>query len=129
MEVLYEMEKDFVCTVCPLGCKIKAEYEGKTIHRITNACCPHGRMYVKNEILNPVRVLTSSVAVQGGVYPLVSVRTDGFIPKELMQQAMAVLHEVVVAAPVQIGDIIVKNLLGTGVNVIATKNVAKCEVD
>ncbi|MCL2060354.1 MAG: DUF1667 domain-containing protein [Oscillospiraceae bacterium] len=70
-----------------------------------------------------MRVLTCSVKIEGGVYPLVSARTDRMIPKALLREAMACVNRMKLKAPVSAGDIIIKNIAGAGANIIATKNI------
>jgi CxxC motif-containing protein len=72
------MKKEIICTICPNSCRIKVEYEGFKILNIDGAKCKKGEEYVKNEILNPVRVFTGSVMVEGGNFLLASVKTNCF---------------------------------------------------
>jgi CxxC motif-containing protein len=81
--------------------------------------------YAEKEISNPERTLTTTVKVNNGHLPLVSVRTNKPIPKNKIFSTMDLLAKIEVEAPVKIGDPIVQNLFGTGVNVVATKNIAK----
>jgi len=75
------MEREFVCIICPNGCRIKVDYEGTNIKNIKGDECPKGKEYVKNEITNPLRVFTGSVLVENGDFSLVSVKTSVPIPK------------------------------------------------
>ena len=85
--------------------------------------CPRGDAYAKKELTNPTRIVTSTVRVAGGRLAMVSVKTESDIPKGKIFDCVKALKDVEVTAPVKIGDVIVENVAGTGVNVIATKNV------
>ncbi len=117
--------KRYICIICPNSCEIEAEYSGKNITKISGQTCKKGEEYVRKELTAPERGLTSSVPVHGGAMPLVSVKTSKTIPKELMQAAMEKISGAGMDAPVKIGDVVIKNILGTGADVIATKNVPK----
>lgn len=118
------MKKEFTCICCPLGCQITVtEENGQLI--ITGNNCPKGEKYVKDEMTNPTRMVTSMVQVDGGEIPVVSVKTKEAIPKEKMQDCIEALKGVTVNAPVKIGDVILEDVADTGISVIATKNVDK----
>ena len=120
--------KNLVCVLCPLGCKIKVEIDDEgNIVDLSGNRCPRGKEYAEDEIKNPKRVVTTSVKVQGGELPLASVKTDGPIPKERIFDLMKMLKRITVSAPVKIGDVVVKNVFGTGVNVVITRSVEKKE--
>ena len=105
------------------GCRIKVKAENAEIKEITGYSCPKGKDYAKEEFLNPTRILPTTVKVNGGNFPLVSVKTAKPIPKKLLMEAMKKTAEVEVEAPVSCGDVIIENLLDTGVNLVATRNV------
>jgi CxxC motif-containing protein len=117
------MKRDYVCIVCPNGCSLSAEVEDGKILEISGGLCPKGRAYVESELTNPKRTVATSVHVLGGELPLVSVRVDASIPKADIFRLMDEIRPLRVHAPVRIGQVILRNLWGSGVNVIATKNV------
>ena len=117
------MKKEMICIGCPMGCYLIVDYDGKTIRDISGNRCKVGLEYAEKEISNPERTLTTTVKVKNGHLPLVSVRTNKPIPKNKIFDAMDLLAKVEVEAPVKIGDPIVQNIFGTGVNVVATKNI------
>lgn len=114
------MKKQMTCIACPLGCQLTVEYEGTEVLSVSGNTCKRGDAYARTEIVNPTRSLTSTVRVKGGVHPVVPVKTAGPIPKDKMFEAMRYLNTVAVKAPVSLGQVIVEDLLGTGVNVVAT---------
>ena len=119
------MKRTFTCIVCPNGCEIDAEYEGKEVLSVTGNLCPKGRTYVTQELADPRRTIASSVRVLGGALPLASVRLNRPIPKDRIIDVMAEIRKKTLTAPVHIGDIVIGNVLGLDSDVIVTKNVDK----
>ena len=119
------MKREFICIICPNGCRISVEYEGTNIKNITGDECPKGKDYVKNEITNPLRVFTGSVLVENGGFPLVSVKTSSPIPKKYLKKIGEITRRIKVKAPVEIGQTIASNLLGEKVDLIATRKIEK----
>jgi Uncharacterized protein with conserved CXXC pairs len=117
------MIREFPCVSCPLGCLLRVGLKDGKIERIEGNRCPRGEAYAREEITDPKRVLATSVKVLGGDYPLVSVRTDRPIPKRLIPTIMEIVRGLCVKAPVEIGQVLVANLAGTGANLIATRRV------
>ncbi len=109
-----------------MGCQMKVtlDDDGKFVSVKGNRC-PKGEAYARDEVTDPKRVVTSSVKVVGGKMQLVSVKTDGTIPKRLILDAMKSIKSSSVDAPVKCGDKVIKDLLNTGVNVVATRTVDK----
>jgi len=114
---------NLICIGCPLGCPLTVEMEGNEVKSVSGNTCPRGDAYAKKELTNPTRIVTSTVRVAGGKLPMVSVKTESDIPKGKIFECVKALKDVEMTAPVKIGDVIVENVAGTGVNVIATKNV------
>ncbi len=120
----YKMEtKEFTCIRCPLGCNVVATLEDGKIVKIEGNTCPRGAEYVTNELTDPRRIVTSLVKVAGGELPVVSVKTASDIPKGKIFECLDALKTVTLTAPVHIGDVVVPDVCGTGVNVVATSNV------
>lgn len=119
------MNKELLCIICPLGCSLNVKYTKKTIHKISGNRCKLGLDYAKKEIIKPERTLTTTVKVKNGHLPLVSVRTNKPIPKNKIFETMNLLANIELVAPIKIGDVIIKNLLKTNANVVATKNIIK----
>lgn len=118
--------REVVCILCPLGCKIKIELDEEgNILNVSGNKCPRGKKYAEDEIKDPKRVVTTSVKVLDGELPLTSVKTDGPIPKKYIFELMKILKGVTVKAPVNIGDVVVRNIFETNVNVVITRSVGK----
>ncbi|MBN2878813.1 MAG: DUF1667 domain-containing protein [Clostridia bacterium] len=115
-------EMEMTCIVCPVGCVMHAEMDGENI-QVTGNGCKRGYTYAVNEMTNPTRMVTSSVLVKGGDMPLVSVKTKEAVPKGKIDEIVSLIKQAEVKAPVNIGDVIIKNAAGTNVDVIATRNV------
>ena len=117
------MEKrELICIGCPLGCPLTVTMEGEQI-TVAGNTCKRGDIYARKEVTNPTRIVTSTVRITGGSEAMVSVKTKEDIPKGKIFDCVKALKNVEVAAPVHIGDVLVKDVAGTGVDVIATKNV------
>ncbi|MBS6445974.1 MAG: DUF1667 domain-containing protein [Clostridiales bacterium] len=114
--------RNLICIGCPMGCPLTVTVDGESI-TVSGNTCPHGAEYAKKEVTNPTRVVTSSVGISGAAIARVSVKTASDIPKDKIFDCMREIRGTAVKAPVRIGDIIIRNCAGTGVDVIATKNV------
>ena len=114
---------NLICIGCPLGCPLTVEMVAGEVKSVAGNTCPRGDAYAKKELTNPTRIVTSTVRVTGGKLPMVSVKTERDIPKDKIFDCVKALKDIEVQAPVKIGDVIVENVAGTGVNIIATKNV------
>lgn len=116
--------RNFICINCPMGCNLEVKTDGGE-YEISGNSCDRGIEYALSEMTNPRRVITTSVFVNNGAHTTVSVKTSREIPKDLIFQCIEELAAVKVDAPVKSGDVIVKNILDTGADVIATRNVDK----
>ena len=118
------MEKrELICIGCPLGCMVSVELSDGEITSITGNTCKRGEDYARKEVTAPTRIVTSSVMVTGGHLDMVSVKTKTDIPKGKIFDCVKALKGVSVKAPVHIGDVIVPDVAGTGVDIIATKEI------
>ncbi len=118
-------KKSFNCILCPLSCRIKVILDNNTIKSIKGYKCPRGKEYIIQEITNPVRILTTTIRLVDSKQKLVSVKTDKPIPKNLLLDAMNYLAQIEVRPPIEIGQILVENLLDTGANIIATTKIER----
>ena len=110
---------ELICIVCPQGCHLKVDEENG--YDVKGNSCPRGAEYGKKELVNPTRVITTTVAIEGGIYRRIPVKTAGDIPKGMIFEIMDEINKVVVKAPIKVGDVIIENVLGTGVNVVSAK--------
>ena len=115
------MKRELICIVCPRGCALSCELtEGGEFISVSGNLCPRGKTYAVNECTNPQRVVTSTVRCADG--EVVSCKTAGTVPKGLMFEVMKAINAVVASSDVKIGDVIIENVLNTGVDVVATSN-------
>ena len=116
-------EKTITCIGCPMGCQVTAAIEDGEVTEVTGNTCAIGDRYARKEVVCPMRVVTSTVRVEGGNLPVVSVKTSGDIPKKKIAQCMRRIRDIKLTAPVVAGDVVVKHIVGTDVDVIATKDI------
>lgn len=112
--------KTITCTACPLGCEISVAMEDGKITDISGYTCHRGEAYARAEATDPRRTLTTTVRVQGGGSPLVPVKSQKPLPRGMLFDGMKEIKRAAVKAPVGIGDVIIKNILGTGIDIVAT---------
>lgn len=117
--------KNLTCINCPMGCALTVEMDGEKVVNVSGNTCNRGDAYARKEVTDPTRIVTSTVKVAGGQADTVSVKTREDIPKEKIFECVRELKDVKVQAPIRIGDVIVANIANTGVEIVATKNVAK----
>ncbi|HHX66507.1 MAG: DUF1667 domain-containing protein [Miniphocaeibacter sp.] len=116
-------EKNLICISCPIGCHMTVTLDKDTVSKVEGNTCKRGAVYAEKEITNPTRFVTSTVKVKNGQVERVSVKTELDIPKAKIFEVMKEINSVEVAAPVKMGDIIIENVAGTNVNIIATRSV------
>jgi CxxC motif-containing protein len=120
-------ERKLTCIVCPIGCRLNITLQDGRIGNISGNRCKRGYAYAEEECTAPKRMLTSSVWVTDGIYTLVPVKSEKPIPKERIMQCMETIRKVKVQAPVRAGDIVIKDVCGTGVNIVATRSILRNE--
>ncbi len=117
------MQKNIICVACPMGCAVTVDIaDNGEILSVSGNTCKRGDTYAKAECTNPVRSLATTVKVNGGVYNVVPCKSAGSLPKNMIMDCMKVINAAQADAPVALGDILVKNILGTGIDIIATNH-------
>ncbi len=115
------MIREMTCVACPLGCQMTVEIsDANEVLSVSGNTCKRGEKYAHDECTNPVRLLTTTVKVNGGVLPVVPVKTSAPIPKGKMFECMKVINNEVVDAPVKMGEVIISDICDTGVDIVAT---------
>ena len=118
-------EQTITCTVCPKGCRVTVAFDGAgNVKKISGYSCSKGEKYAKAELINPKRVLTTTVRVEGGKKPVISVKTDKPIELKKMMDCMALLSQFRAKAPIKSGDVLVENIGKTKANLVATSETA-----
>jgi CxxC motif-containing protein len=113
--------KDIRCIICPTGCLVHVEnINGELI--IEGHSCKRGEEYAKEEFVSPKRILTTTMQVQNGFLPLVPVRSDKPIPKEKLKETLKLIAETQTKAPIKMGDILLQDVLGLDINIIASRD-------
>lgn len=116
--------RELTCIRCPLGCPLTVRIEGDQVE-VTGNSCGRGEEYGRKEVLSPTRVVTSTVRVMDGALEMVPIKTKQDIPKDKIFDCMKEIRKTVVSAPVSIGDVIIPDCAGTGVSIVATRNVER----
>ena len=116
------MEQIITCISCPVGCRMTVQVEGGEVVSVAGNTCKRGETYARQECVAPERMVTAVIPVAGSPMPL-SVKTRTPIPKAKIQDCMAALAKVQLTAPIAMGDVVLPDVCGTGVDVIATKAV------
>ncbi len=120
--------RELICIGCPLGCALRVEVnEAGEAVTVSGNTCKRGEEYGLREVMSPTRTVTSTVRVIGGKAPVAPVRTKSDIPKDKIFECMKAIRAAAVQAPVKIGDIVVADAAGTGVDVVATKDIEQEE--
>jgi len=119
------IEQEITCIVCPIGCKILIRSSENQFELLDGNKCKRGIDYARSEALDPRRMLTTSVLVNDGEWPLVSVKSSKPVPKAKIYSVLKEVKKVNVKAPIKSGQIIIKNVANTDINIVATKEVNK----
>lgn len=110
------------CIMCPMGCEMTVTIENGTVASVKGNTCPRGDKYARDEITAPKRMLTSTVSIEGGMLPLLPVVSADVLPKERILDCAVYLRKIKIRTPVKTGDIIVKDILGLGVDIVASRD-------
>ena len=115
--------KELTCIGCPMGCLLTVTLDGGEVKEVKGNTCAKGDIYARKEVVNPTRIVTSTIKIEGGDKERISVKTANDIPKSKIFDVMKEIDAAKATAPCKIGDVLVKDVAGTGVDVIATRNV------
>ncbi len=110
-----------ICITCPKGCSLEVTHDGQTVIKVSEGC-KRGKEYVQRELTDPRRMVATTVRVRGGLHPLLPVATAAPFPKPLILDLMAELRTLDLVAPVKMGQAVLSNALGTGIDVIASRD-------
>ena len=115
------MTRNLTCIGCPMGCQLTAEIENGMVASVSGNTCKRGEDYARKECVAPMRTITGTVRlIDGRILP---VRTAGDVPKEQVFAVAEAFNAVHPTAPLSIGNVVIADVCGTGVNVVATKNI------
>ncbi|NLX92499.1 MAG: DUF1667 domain-containing protein [Clostridiales bacterium] len=120
------MNKEMVCVACPIGCSLVVELDkAGTILSVAGNQCKRGNEYAITECTAPTRTLTTTAKVLGGITPLVPVRSAKPLPKGLLIESVKLINALKIKAPIKIGDVLIANVLDSGVDIIASNSCPK----
>ncbi len=114
--------KEVTCILCPLGCAMGIRVEADRVLGVKGNKCKEGIKHAHQEVFSPGRILTTTVRTGNPESPLIPARSDKPIPKEKLEKSIQIIAEHVASGPIQIGEVIVSNILDTGVNIIASRS-------
>ena len=121
------MKRQITCISCPVGCQMDVQMRGSEVISVAGNACARGEVYAKAECTHPMRTVTSTVRVHGADQSVVPVRTRADIPKEKVRECMRALRDIDLQAPVHLGQLIVENVCGAGVDIIATADAPRTD--
>lgn len=119
--------KRFLCVSCPVGCALTVEVEGTRVLSVEGNTCPRGVAYAEAEVSNPLRVFASTVRVEGGALSVCPVRSRAPLPLVKVFDVARELARVILPAPVRIGQVILPDVCGTGVDLVASRSLERKE--
>jgi len=115
------MEKDIICIVCPIGCRLKVTGTPEDL-KVSGNACKRGIPYAHNEINDPRRMICTTAKIRGGIHPVIPVKTDKPIPEKYKMDVVRAVNNIVLESQVKMGDVILPDIFGTGVNIVAERN-------
>lgn len=116
------MNKEMVCVVCPVSCRMSVEINEAGDIFVSGNKCKRGPVYAQKELTNPTRKVSTTVKIDGAIHLRLPVKSDQEVPKALLLDIVKALDEIDVKSPVKMGDIVATNVLGTGINFVATRS-------
>jgi CxxC motif-containing protein len=119
-----ETEEKMICITCPKGCTLEVTRDGQTVIRVRQGC-KRGKDFAQRELTDPRRMVATTVRVKGGLHPLLPVATAAPFPKPRIQELMDTLRQVEVNAPIEPGQLILEDALGTGISILASRRIVK----
>jgi CxxC motif-containing protein len=120
-----EEKTKLICITCPMGCALDVTHDGDTIVRVEGNTCKRGLAYAEGELTDPRRMVTTTVRVKDGRHSLLPVYTSAPIPKGRIFDLLDELRAVELAAPVQMGQVVLSHVVGTDVNVLASRDMPR----
>ncbi len=119
------IDKELICIVCPVGCHIRVKGSDNEHLRVSGNKCPRGEKYGIKELTDPRRVLPTTVSISNASFARLPVKSSEPLPKNLLFKAMEEIKKVRVTAPVKTGDVIIKDIFSTGIDIVATRDMER----
>lgn len=118
-----EETKTMICITCPKGCTLEVTKDGETITKVV-AGCKRGNEYVEREMRDPRRMVASTIRIQNSLHPLMPVYTSAPFPKPRIPELLLELRQMELKAPIRVGQVVARNILGTGIDILASRTAA-----
>ena len=115
------MNKNLICIVCPMGCRLTVTGTLEAL-KVSGNSCQKGETYAHDEITNPVRMICTTAKISGGLHTVIPVKTDKAIPEKYKLEVVKAVNDLELRSPVKMGDIIITDIFGTGVNIVAERD-------
>ena len=115
--------RNLICIGCPMGCPLTVTLEDGAVAKVEGNTCKRGDNYARHEVTNPTRILTTTLPVRGGASPTVADKTAGEVPKPLLLECVRAIKSLTLEAPVKAGQVVFADICGSGVDLIAVKDV------
>jgi CxxC motif-containing protein len=119
------IKREVVCLLCPMGCVINVYLKDDNIIKVTGNKCKRGIDFAKEEVINPKRILTTTLMINSSIFRRVPVRSSSPVPKDMVLNFVREIKKIKVKPPIKMGDIIVKNFMNTGADIIASMDIAE----
>lgn len=113
-----------LCVTCPKGCSLEVTTDGNTVVEVKSGC-KRGHDYARRELVDPRRMVATSIRIRGGIHPLLPVYTSEAFPKQRIMELQSRLRELELQAPVKMGDVVVNNVLDTGIDILASRDMER----
>jgi len=118
--------KQFTCIGCPIGCPLQLEHKGNEVIEISGHECNRGAKYARQEFKDPRRRTSTTIAISGAMRGRLPVKVTEPIPKDRVMEAVRMIHELHIEAPVELGRVLIKDFLGEkGVHVVACRSMQR----
>jgi CxxC motif-containing protein len=122
-----ETTETMICITCPMGCSLEVTHEGSTVLNVEGNTCKRGLSYVERELTDPRRMVATTVRVKEGLHPLVPVYTQEPFPKPMIFDLLREIRQIEIEAPVHAAQVVLQDALGTGIDVIASREMPRQE--
>ncbi len=116
------MQEKLICIICPIGCELIVRHNDRKIASVDGNRCKRGPEYARDEFFHPKRIVTTTVRIIGASVPLLPVRTDRSIPKDLTFEVVHLASRLEVEAPVGVGEVVAADVAGSGANLVSTRS-------
>jgi len=121
-----EKQQRLTCVICPNSCRLTVWMEpGSSEVHVEGYICPRGKDYGINEFTNPVRMIITTMRIENGTLPVIPVRSKSAIPKAKLKEAFTIINQAVCQAPVHMGQVLIPNILNTGIDILASRDIKK----